>query len=186
MKRYRMTLLSVLLKVLFCTGLIGCVQNISLSESTISDVDTISRFKISIAANAQQVWPILLQADRWRDSIEKLEAINLTAQQEGGVMAVYHLGSNNKPGILIKIQKIVLHKYYGFSIYSPSNEFVGFAAYALHENNGNTHLTYDVYVHSELINISDEGALVQKRKIISEMEIRQPKELTALKIMVEQ
>ena len=155
------------------------------SESTTSNVDAVFRFSITIEANAAQVWPFLFQADKWKYSIRKLEAIKLTDQQEGGITAVYQTGLSDRPSLFIKTQKIVPNKRYGFSIYNSSNEFVGFAAYDLYEKNGKTHLIYDVYTHTELLELSDEQTVIQKRKIIAEMESRQPKELMALKAIVE-
>ena len=157
----------------------------SNSNEPETNVDTAFYFSILIDAKAENVWPFLFQLDKWKYSVEKLENITLAGDREGGVVAVYQDKSANQPGLMIKTLKILRHKHYSFTIYSYAGQFVGFAAYDLKEEKGKTQLTYDVYLRTTLAGVTEEQAAVRKQQIVEGMEMRQPKELAALKALVE-
>ena len=155
------------------------------SNETGTKIETAFYFSVSINAKAEVVWPFLFQVDKWKYSVAKLENKYLSGDQEGGVVAAYPKESADKPGLLIKTLKIIPIKHYSFSIYSYAGQFVGFAAYDLKEENGKTDLTYYVYLQTRLSVTSDEQAAEQKQQMVESMEARQPKELAALKVLVE-
>ena len=155
------------------------------SNEAYTKIDAAFYFSVLIDAKKDVVWPFLFQVNKWKYSVARLENEHLTGEQEGGVVAVYQKVSAVNPGLLIKTLKIIPNQHYSFSIYSYAGQFVGFAAYDLIEKKGETRLSYNVYLQTTLAKVSDREAEVHRQKIIEGMEVRQPKELAALKALVE-
>ena len=147
-------------------------------------VDAAFYFSVLIDARPEKIWPLLFQVDKWKYSVDRLENRLLTGSQEGGVVAVYSPGSSDSTA-LIKTLKILPNRHYSFSLYANAEQFVGFAAYDLQDENGKTRLTYKIYFHLSFPGLTEEQVAGKTKQMALELESRQPKELAALKALVE-
>ena len=176
-------LISVAKLVGIVTLLLSFSFNVHSNEME-KEVDSAFYFSVLIEATPEIIWPLLFQIDKWKYSIDRLENRVLTGDQEGGSVDIYSPGSVVSTA-LIKTLKILPNKHYSFSMYANAEKFVGYAAYDLQYDNGKTRLTYKIYFHLVFQGFTDEQVAAKTKEMASELESRQPKELAALKSLVE-
>ena len=155
------------------------------AEKTNVVSDSISRFSTMINSKPQKIWPLLFQPERWKWVAEH-KNVHLSGDKERGVVAIYGKKGADSPTLFLKTLRIEQYKYYGFSIYSVEEEFLGFGAFILEEKNNQTHLSYEIYLHQSLGIVTQQEARKINEKRQVEMEQRQPRELATLKQLAEE
>ena len=177
-----------LLKIIMCTVISCSLLSCSLrSNAETNEVITDGIFKFSIKINAkpEKIWPLLFQVENWK-WVGEHKDIHLSGDREGGIVALYGGDGTGKPVLFTKTLDIEEYQYYGFSIYSAEDRFLGFGAFRLEEENMQTHVSYRIYLHHSPGVMTQQEAMEFNDNRRIGMEARQPRELARLKRLAEE
>jgi len=128
-------------------------------EDQVYTFDSIVRTEITIERPAAEVWPTLVDLPSWKDSIGSLEHVSGEPGAEGELKYMTPTGGNAEQGFFIQTVRLAPPRQYVMKIFPKDDSFLCFADFTLTEEEGVTHIVYDVYTEDRFEGMTEEKAL---------------------------
>ncbi len=134
-------------------------------ENQVFKFDSIVRTEVTINRPAIEVWPTLVDLPSWKDSIGALDHVSGEPGAEGEVRLMTPAGGTADQGFFIQTVLLAAPQQFVMKIFPKDDSFLCFADFTLTEDEGVTHIAYDVYTEDRFEGMTDEEALALGEKI---------------------
>jgi len=134
-------------------------------ESRVFKFDSVVRTEVTINRPAAEVWPTLVDLPSWKDSIGSLEHVSGEPGAEGELKFMTPAGGTAEQGFFIQTVRLAPPRQFVIKVFPKDDSFFCFADFTLTEDEGVTHIVYDVYTEDRFEGMTDEEALALGEKI---------------------
>ena len=108
---------------------------------------------------ADEVWPVLIDMASWKDSIGSLDHVSGEPGAEGELKFMTPSGGTAEQGFFIQMVRLAPPNQFVMKIFPKDDSFLCFADFTLTEEEGVTHIVYDVYTEDRFEGMTEEKAL---------------------------
>jgi len=134
-------------------------------ESQVYKFDSIVRTEVTIDRPADEVWPVLIDLPSWKDSIGSLDHVSGEPGAEGELKFMTPSGGTAGGGFYIQTVRLAPPRQFVMKIFPKDDSFFCFADFTLIEDEGVTHIVYDVYTEDRFEGMTEEEARALGEKI---------------------
>jgi len=134
-------------------------------ENQVYTYDSVVRTEVTINRPAAEVWPTLVDLPVWKDSIGALDHVSGEPGAEGEVRLMTPTGGTADQGFFIQTVLLAAPQQFVMKIFPKDDSFLCFADFTLTEDEGVTHIVYDVYTEDRYEGMTDQEALALGEKI---------------------
>jgi len=128
-------------------------------EGQVTKFDSVVRTEITIDRPADEVWPVLIDMASWKDSIGSLDHVSGEPGAEGELKFMTPSGGTAEGGFYIQTVRLAPPRQFVMKIFPKDDSFLCFADFTLTEEEGVTHIVYDVYTEDRFEGMTEEKAL---------------------------
>lgn len=128
-------------------------------EGQVTKFDSVVRTEITIDRPADEVWPVLIDMASWKDSIGSLDHVSGEPGAEGELKFMTPSGGTAEQGFFIQMVRLAPPNQFVMKIFPKDDSFLCFADFTLTEEEGVTHIVYDVYTEDRFEGMTEEKAL---------------------------
>ena len=128
-------------------------------EGQVTKFDSVVRTEITIDRPADEVWPVLIDMASWKDSIGSLDHVSGEPGAEGELKFMTPSGGTAEQGFFIQMVRLAPPNQFVMKIFPKDDSFLCFADFTLTEEEGVTHIVYDVYTQDRFEGMTKEKAL---------------------------
>ena len=114
-------------------------------ESRVFKFDSVVRTEVTINRPAAEVWPTLVDLPSWKDCIGSLERVSGEPGAEGELKFMTPAGGTAEQGFFIQTVRLAPPRQFVIKVFPKDDSFFCFADFTLTEDEGVTHIIYDVY-----------------------------------------
>ncbi len=134
-------------------------------EGRVTKFDSIVRTEVTIDRPAAEVWLVLIDLPSWKDSIGSLDHVSGELGAEGELKFMTPSGGTAEGGFYIQTVRLAPPQQFVMKIFPKDDSFFCFADFTLTEDEGVTHVIYDVYTEDRFEGMTAEEARALGEKI---------------------